>query len=620
MKHWDARCAALRGLVATGGYQGLEDVAAVTKLMREEGVLQYGEKTALLWGQEPDVRHVSITTALHEAHETEFLSLAKAAAADRSGAFTAREVDAAARQSGLKFESYHGKAQLKAIHTLGEGGRFGVAIGTAGAGKSAMLQVLTIAAEKRDIDVWGASLAWRQADDMVNGGIDRSRVKAFSVLLDGLKDGSIKLGRDSLLAVDELGLLGTRQGLELLRLREQHGFGVVALGDDKQCASIESGNIITLCRRTLGAEQVPEILTTVRPQTERERTIAGLIREGQPAPALDMKRSDGTAEMVPGGYDQLVGRVAALYGERLRETGKAPTISAPTNIDAHRIGVAVREERRKMGLIGPDIRIVKATDGERNYSLALAGGDHVRLFKSTGVRLESGRGGRIGRNGSVVEVVSMDGQGIKLRSLKTNAVGTAKWSDLVERDGRVHLAYGSALTVHTAQGLTSGDHIFALPAGSQAITGATRYTAMTRHRLRSYLLTSEVAERAAVRASRPINDPREVTLDDKWAMVAKSLVNQPVKDLAVNMAERVQTLKRGMVKQFQQQMHPAEQRKRQGLSPTHAPEKAQTLRVQQTHVLERIRDVAMETMRHIQQQAHELSHRLTRQHRPRLGR
>jgi hypothetical protein len=393
----------------------------------------------------------------------------------------------------------------------------------------------------------------------------------------------------------------------------------VALGDDKQCASIESGNIITLCRRALGAEQVPEILTTVRQQTERERTIAGLIREGQPAQALDMKRSDGTAEMVPGGYDQLVQRVAALYGERLRETDKAPTISAPTNTDAHKIGVAVREERRRMGLVGPDTRTVRATDGERDYRLTLAVGDHVRLFKSTGARLESGRGGRIGRNGSVVEVVSMDDQGIKLRSLKTDAVGTVKWSDLVQRDGRVQLAYGSALTIHTPQGVTSGEHIFALPAGSQAITGATGYTAMTRHRQRSYLLTSEVAERAAVRASRPINDTRENTLDDKWAMVAKALVNQPVKDLAVNMAERVQTLKRGMVKQFQQSMHPAEQRKRQGLSASYAPEKAQTLRVQPGHVLERIRDVAIEMTRQVQQQAHELSQRVS-QHRPRLGR
>ena len=88
-----------------------------------------------------------------------------------------------------------------------------------------------------------------------------------------------------------------------------------------------------------------------------------------------MKRADGTAEMVPGGYDGVVARVARLYAERLLATGEAPTIAAPTNQDAHRISEGVRQERRRLGQVGPDLMTVRATDGERNYSLALAQGD-----------------------------------------------------------------------------------------------------------------------------------------------------------------------------------------------------------------------------------------------------
>src|SRR4029077_6116610 len=80
----------------------------------------------------------------------------------------------------------------------------------------------------------------------------------------------------------------------------------------------------------------------------------------------------------------------------------APTISAPTNTDAHRISEAVREQRREMGLLGPDIRAVRATDGERDYTLRLAVGDRVRLFRSTGAKYDNGRGGPIGRNGAGV--------------------------------------------------------------------------------------------------------------------------------------------------------------------------------------------------------------------------
>ena len=94
----------------------------------------------------------------------------------------------------------------------------------------------------------------------------------------------------------------------MLRLQERYGFAVVALGDDKQCASVEAGSVIDLSRRALGAEQVPEILTTRRQQTEHERTIAGLFREGRAKEALDMQRADGTAEMAYGGYDGVVAR------------------------------------------------------------------------------------------------------------------------------------------------------------------------------------------------------------------------------------------------------------------------------------------------------------------------
>ena len=104
-----------------------------------------------------------------------------------------------------------------------------------------------------------------------------------------------------------------------------------------------------------------------------------------------MKRADGTAEMAPGGYDGVAARVAQLYRERLVATGEAPAISAPTNTDAHRIAEGVRAERRALGILGPELRVVRATDGERDYALRLARGDQVRLFSSTGHALATAR-------------------------------------------------------------------------------------------------------------------------------------------------------------------------------------------------------------------------------------
>jgi conjugative relaxase-like TrwC/TraI family protein len=614
LTHWDLRAAAARGLVQAG-IAARHDIDAVTALMRQEGVLQYGERTALVWGIEDGKRYTSVTTALHEADEQAFIRLAKTASLDRSTALPAPLLQEKIHASGLDFTGEHGKAQRAAIERLGLGGKFGIVIAAAGAGKTAALKPLTAAWQAQGRAVFGASLAWRQADDLVEAGIDRRNVAAFSVLIESVKADRTRLDARAVVAVDEWGLLGTRQGLELLRLREKHGFSIVALGDDKQAASPSAGSIISLSRRALGADQVPEIKTTLRQQSERERLIVSLFRDGRAAEALTLKRADGSAEMVPGGYGEVVDRVAKLYVERLQATGEAPAISAPTNSDAHRIGAAVRAERRALGLLGPDLRSVAATDGERSYDLALAVGDRVRLFRSTGARFGPGHGGNIGRNGSVLEVVGADDDGLALRA-KSGRVGVVAWSDLADaRTGRIQLAYGDCLTIHTAQGSTTREHVLALPAGSQAVDGNLGYSAGTRHRHAAFLLTSEAAERGQVRKNRPLNDTRTVTEDDTWANVARSFSYQPEKDTAYGLLERVGQIRRGSVQRFQRVLSLAETQQAHQQAPSMAHVVAAERRIDLAlarSAYETVREMThqlVEKARHLMRLGQEIGHR-----------
>ena len=309
-----------------------------------------------------------------------------------------------------------------------------------------------------------------------------------------------------------------------------------------RCSSIESGAIIDLSRRALGAEQVPEIVTTVRQQTEREREIVGLFREGRAREALDMKIADGTAEMVWGGRKETIERVAKLYAERLLATGTAPSVSAPTNRDAHEISMAVRWERRAMGLLGPDqkrIRIADPDGGETRMALAV--GDRVRLFKSTGARFTDGRAGNIGRNGSVLEVVALDDKGMTARSMKTGREGWISWPSLADKAGR----HAAGLWRRADDPHVAGQH------GRRAHPGTSRRqpvgqrlagrTGGTRHRRQSFLVVPEAAERMEVSQRRPLNDRREVDADDKWANVARNFAYQPKKDLAVDMIGQVRS-------------------------------------------------------------------------------
>jgi conjugative relaxase-like TrwC/TraI family protein len=619
VKHWDLRVAALRGLVHTG-IDGLADVSAITKIMAREGVQQSGEQTAIVWGQEAGKRYQSITTTLHQSDEQEFIQLMQTAAADKTGAIPTRLLQQKISQSGLEFSDAHGKAQRAAIERLGQGGRFGLVIGAAGMGKSASLSPLVSAWKEQGREVYGASLAWRQADDLANAGIDTRNIKAFSVLLAGIEAGGIKLTRNSVVAVDEWGMLGTRSGLALLRAQEKHGFSIVALGDDKQCASIEAGPIIDLSRRALGVENVPEILTTKRQKTEREREIVGLLREGRAAEALEMKREDGTAELAYGGRAGVITRVAKLYAERLAATGQAPGISAPTNQHAHDISAAVRIERRALGLVGADVWTVKATDGTRDYSLPLAPGDRVRLFQSAGATYADGRGGPIGRNGTVLEVMDANAAGLTLKNDK-GRVGFVDW-DKLAHGNRIRLAYGDAMTINTAQGSSRGEQISAFPEGTDRVLGQQAYSSLTRHIYASHLVTNEQAERVAVQKRRPINDGREITAADKWANVARSFAHQPEKDSALALFERVRALRQGGIKAFQATLLPAQPGHRVGNAPSQAQEVTQRQKMAietkaVVQVLKQVWDLARNAKQRVVQHMPEHQHRPTQG--PRLG-
>jgi hypothetical protein len=314
-------------------------------------------------------------------------------------------------------------------------------------------------------------------------------------------------------------------------------------------------------------------VTTVRQQTEREREIVGLFREGRAREALDMKIADGTAEMVWGGRKETIERVAKLYAERLLATGTAPSMSAPTNRDAHDISLAVRAERREMGLLGPDQKRIRIADPDGGDArMALAAGDRVRLFKSTGARFPDGHGGNIGRNGSILEVVALDDKGLTARSMKTGREGWISWPSLTDKAGRIQLAYGDVQTIHMSQGSTAAEHILALPGGSQSVNGLQAYSGGTRHRRQSFLIVPEAAERMEVQQRRPLNDRREVDADDRWANVARNFAYQPKKELALDLLGKVRTLRRGSALSFPKAFQRVEQRALRGEPPSLLPE------------------------------------------------
>ncbi len=523
---------AARGLIGVGIAGGPDDISAVVILLEERGIRFRGEHVALVTGGMDGQVRVTNTAQLRT--EQAVLNLARGNARDRSEALSSQTLRGAMDRAGVVFTA----EQRAAIYALGLGGRLTMLTGAAGVGKTTLLEPLVAAwqADRRfspeGREVIGAALAWRQADALRESGV--MRTYAMEILLRAIEKGEFQASRNTVLVVDEISQIAPRQILKLLELQAKTGMTIKMLGDREQAQAIEGGDAMELIRRALPKAALPELLTTVRQRSERGREIASLFREGQAGSALMMKRADGDAMMVGGDRGQVVAQIADHYISRRdilfsAGPGRTITVSAPTNDDVAEIGAAIRERLKARGEIAQNESVYQAIDQTgQTYDLALAAGDRVRLFRKTWGTV-GGEAKQVGNNGNVVTVLAVLADGLRIRT-QDGEVADVKWQKLMDdKTNRLLLGHGHAITIDSAQGITSDEHINALPRGTGGVTGFKAYVAEGRARGATWTIISEgavfEAERDAKRSVTTRQSPRRVSGNER----AKTCPTSPTK-------------------------------------------------------------------------------------------
>ena len=533
---------AARGLIGAG-IDGPDDIARVIELLGRRGITLNGEHVALVFGTFDD--KVRVTNTAQIRIEKSLAALARESARDRSGSLSDTVLRKAMRDSGVAFS----REQRAAIHALGEGGRLTLLTGVAGAGKTTLLQPL-VDAWKRDTrsseggrEVVGAAIAWRQADALKEAGI--TTTYAVEPLLRAIESGDFQPTRNTVLVLDEASQIGPRPLLKLLEVQARTGMTIKMLGDREQAQSIEAGDSIEILRRALPPEALPELLTTVRQATRRGREIAGLFREGEAESALVMKREDGHAMLAGGDREQVAAAIAELYITRrdiLTASGcqRGITVTAPTNEDVAEISQAIRARLRARGEISQHETVHRAMDqGGREYDLPLAVGDRVRLFRRTWGNV-AGREQQVGNNGDVVEILAIDGGGLRIRTTAGD-VAQVEWRRVAAAPGpegcggRLLLGHGHALTIDAAQGITSDEHINALPRGTAGVTGFKSYVAESRARGTTWTVISEGALYEAEKHRQALGEMTPITTEDLWARAARDLSKKPYRALGIDL-------------------------------------------------------------------------------------
>jgi hypothetical protein len=518
---------AARGLVVAGlGTSAARDIDAIMQSYRDEGILVRGLPTKIIEGTERGADNrprVVYTTRANVGQEREVVHLVKQLAADFTGALTAEQIDRAAervlaRNPKIDPTAPQWRSQMAMTHTLGEGPRFGLAVGVAGSGKTlSVVATLTEAWHEQGMHVIAMTVPWRSTQPLLEAGVDMA--VAVADFVHRVRTGKLEINEKTRIVADEVSVVGVPQAWAILRqVADQAGARVVMIGDPRQTGSVETP-ALELMAEAIGDEQIPKLLTSIRQQSQRGREIANLFREGRAEEGIALMREDGDFRLVAGGAEATIRETVARWRYRTDANADDPDyallVMTPTNQRVLDIGMAIRANRREHGEIGRDAMTIAARitpKAKEIVNLPLAVGDKIRPFQRLFDADAPGRSRHLASNGNILTISAVLPDGLRV----TNEAGTEgriTWAQLkphrAPKTDPVRLTYGYVATTHTAQGLTVKDTIWSTPDGTALVDGNAAYVGLSRHTNRVDFIASDAAERGQMQRKRMLGLPEE---------------------------------------------------------------------------------------------------------------
>ncbi len=343
------------------------------------------------------------------------------------------------------------KAALK--HITQDSGRIAVVQGTAGAGKSYMLDAAREAWERDGYTVRGAALAGKAAE-----GLEKSSAipsQTIHSLAHELQQGKTTLDAKTVIVIDEAGMVGSRQMAALVDRADQAGAKVVLVGDTRQLQPIDAGGAMRSIQERVGRAEMNEIR---RQQTEEGRQMVQDLAAGRSDKALEALDKAGCIREYQN-RDQVRQGAAKEVVSDLKE-GKSAILLAETRAEVHKINQLAREDAKTAGLVKGGDKPFQTERGERQF----ADGDRVIFLKN-----DRQLGVKNGTTGTIEK--AQEGR----ITVKTDDGKTVKVNEVGYRD----IDHGYAMTVHKSQGVTV-DRAHYVP--GQMSHRELAYVAASRHR------------------------------------------------------------------------------------------------------------------------------------------
>ena len=368
--------------------------------------------------------------------------------------------------------------QKEAVFSACQNNAFDIIQGSAGAGKSALMDCVSNAYKESGFKVIGCSIAKSAANNLA----EEANIDTFTIAK-LLKDKS--LAENSILIIDEAGQVGTKDLRKIIDLVNSKKSKLILVGEDKQLDAIEHGGALKYLSQ-------PKILGTTRVETikrQREpwaREVVANFRDGKADKALQVLDEKGLLNFSDNAEKTKDLLVEKWNNYRINNPHKKSLLLAQRWQDVTQLNDKVRSILQAEGKIDSKELSIKCSVSGKTFLNKFAIGERIRLTKNDySNRLSNGD------LGNIVDIKAQnDGShNFKVKLDNGNKV-IINTDDYCNDVGHLYITQAYAMTVYSSQGLTIDGDVFTYY--TSGMGRANTYVACSRQKDNGHLFVNKL--------------------------------------------------------------------------------------------------------------------------------
>lgn len=333
-------------------------------------------------------------------------------------------------------------------------------VGYAGTGKSYLMNTAREVWEKAGYHVCGMTLSGIAADNLAaESGIESHTIASMQLYWQHDKK---RLDKNTIVVVDESGMISSRQLSAILEEATQAKAKVVLIGDPEQLQSIEAGAAYRAIAERVGFVA----MTNIRRQQEAwQQEATRQLAQCKTTEALNAYARHDLVHAHTTTADALNAMVSAWEEVRSNHPNETQLMLAYRRDQVDQLNHHARQIKIENGELGQSCEF-ETTRGKRTFAI----GDRVYFLKNDNQDLKV-------KNGSIGTILEIDHDHLTIQVDARAGNPTAKITFSIKDYNA--LEYGYAATIHKAQGTTvDRTYVYA----SKSFDRHAAYVALSRHR------------------------------------------------------------------------------------------------------------------------------------------